>query len=155
MLNICMFLYNRKGKEMEEETCNPVSAIWEGQGAEETYPGAEPRILLRAVLLRVPALPCTQCHMNIPVHPMRLPGTWWGKQQEQLESSSSPHWQHFQHCRQLLLELYHWYFNGKCPETRRDFARPFQQHWGRICIWDKCDFCLSYSWSQHFAGKHP
>lgn len=30
---------------MEEDICNPVSAIWEEQGAEETYPGAEPWIL--------------------------------------------------------------------------------------------------------------
>lgn len=102
-----------------EEICNPVSAVWEEQEAEET---SRSRAIASAALLRVPALPCTQCHRNIPVYPMRLPGTWQGNQLEQLETPSSSHWQNFSIANNCYLNLHHWCFNVKCPETRRDFA---------------------------------
>lgn len=53
---------------------------------------------------------------------MRLPGTWQGNQLEQLESPSSSHWQNFSIANNCYLNLHHWCFNVKCPETRRDFA---------------------------------
>lgn len=89
----------KRSPDVEEQFYIPVSIMWEEQGAEETYPGADPWLLLRCSESWQYDGPGATRTSQCP--PKRLPGTWQGKQLEWLESPSSSHWQHFQHCKSL------------------------------------------------------
>lgn len=121
MLNTCMCLYNRKEKEMEEEICNPVSAMCEEQAAEETYPGAEHRLCSTTMH------PVPHEHPSAPHEAAR---SLTEKQLQQLESSSSSHWQHFQHCKQWLPELSPLMLQWKMSRNKERLSQIFPEALG-------------------------
>lgn len=103
-----------------------------------------------AVLHRVPAVQGAHCHVDNPVQPERLQGTWQGKQLKQLESPSALSSSICSIANTCLPELAPSILQCDTHRNKERFCQTFQaaQKWDMGEVW-------FLSWSQLYAGKYP